>query len=51
MRVAVISHALPVYKKNRIASLPSIFETIVVYVFVSAFVITNPNFKRPIISI
>ena len=27
MRVAVNSHALPVYKKNRIASLPGIFET------------------------
>ena len=27
MRVAVNSHALPVYKKNRIASLLCIFET------------------------
>ena len=26
-RVAVKSHALPVYKKNRLASLPCIFET------------------------
>ena len=29
MRVAMKSHALPVYKKNRIASLLCIFETIV----------------------
>ena len=27
MRVAVNSHALPIYKKNRIASLLCIFET------------------------
>ena len=27
MRVAVKSHALPIYKKNRIASLLCIFET------------------------
>ena len=27
MRVAVISHALPIYKKKRIASLLCIFET------------------------
>ena len=30
MRVAVNSHALPIYKKNRIASLLCIFETIIV---------------------
>ena len=29
MRVAVTSHALPIYKKNRIASLLCIFETII----------------------
>ena len=29
MRLAVKSHALPVYKKNRIASLLCIFETII----------------------
>ena len=29
MRVAVNSHALPVYMKNRIASLLCIFETII----------------------
>ena len=29
MRVAVNSHALPVFKKNRIASLLCIFETII----------------------
>ena len=27
MRVAVINHALPIFKKNRIASLLCIFET------------------------
>ena len=32
MRVAVNSHALPVYKKNRFASLPCIFETIIALV-------------------
>ena len=31
MRVAVNSHALPIYKKNRIASLLCIFETTIVY--------------------
>ena len=31
MRVAVNSHALPIYKKNRIASLLCIFETIISY--------------------
>ena len=30
MRVAVNSHALPIYKKNRIASLLCIFETTIV---------------------
>ena len=30
-RVAVKSHALPFYKKNRISSLLCIFETIIVY--------------------
>ena len=29
MRVAVNSHALPIYKKNRVASLLCIFETII----------------------
>ena len=29
MRVVVNSHALPIYKKNRIASLLCIFETII----------------------
>ena len=33
MRVAVNSHALPVYKKNRIASLLCIFETTITYFF------------------
>ena len=32
MRVAVNSHALPVYKKNRIASLLCIFETTILQV-------------------
>ena len=32
MRVAVNSHALPVYTKNRIASLLCIFETIILHV-------------------
>ena len=32
MRIAVKSHALPVYKKNRIASLLCIFETTIVTV-------------------
>ena len=31
MRLAVKSHALPVYKKNRIASLLCIFESIIPY--------------------
>ena len=31
MRVAVKSHALPVYKKNRLASLLCIFETTFFY--------------------
>ena len=31
MHVAVNSHALPIYKKNRIASLLCIFETTIVY--------------------
>ena len=30
MRLAVNSHALPVYKKNRIASLLCIFETAII---------------------
>ena len=30
MRVAVDSHALPIYKKNRIASLLCIFETTII---------------------
>ena len=33
MRVAVNIHALPIYKKNRIASLLCIFETIINNVF------------------
>ena len=32
MRVAVNSHALPIYKKNRIASLLCIFETTIIAV-------------------
>ena len=34
MRVAVIIHALPIYKKNRIASLLCIFETTIFLLFV-----------------
>ena len=33
MRVAVNSHALPIYKKNKIASLLCIFETTICVVF------------------
>ena len=35
MRVAVNIHALPIYKKNRIASLLCIFETIIVHYEIS----------------
>ena len=37
MRVAVKSHALPVYKKNRIASLLFIFETIIIFIVTHSF--------------
>ena len=33
IRVAVNSHALPIYKKNRIASLLCIFETTIYYIY------------------
>ena len=35
MRVAVNSHALPVYKENRIASLLCIFENTITFLFIS----------------
>ena len=41
MRVAVNSHALPIYKKNRIASLLCIFETIIQLFFDK----TTPHFQ------
>ena len=37
MRVAVNSHALPIYKKNRIASLLCIFETTILQYLMHSF--------------
>ena len=47
MRVAVNSHALPVYKKNRIASLLCIFGTTTFLFSQSNFVMSTPK-NRPI---
>ena len=43
MRVAVNSHALPIYKKNRIASLLCIFETTIIALKASGRDCTNNN--------
>ena len=44
MHVAVNSHALPVYKKNRIGSLLCIFETLIIE---NRFSYSNWVLKRP----
>ena len=47
MRVAVNSHALPIHKKNRIASLLCIFETIIIQVhFMNG--VSDITFLRPL---
>ena len=43
MRLAVNSHALPIYKKKRIASLLCIFETTINFSYIIDFIIrSNP---------
>ena len=43
MRVVVKNHALPVYKKNRIASLLCIFESTIKSTAVHSFFVTNES--------